>query len=196
MRTLKTSLIVLSIALLSISLLSVSSCKKGGEEDKEPIVEGEGRYEDFLFVETIPTVQENDVLDIETRFRLDWDIALDSLGVIEREGTDEDLWVTLNLTRLEFLDSSGELIQVIDFSKQSIASLNLLANNNEANPQIFSHVKYYEGGFTDNYGRPAVRPAEMTAAIHFLVVEELGHLTGTVKIYGYLTIPEHYENKE
>jgi hypothetical protein len=195
MRTLKLFLVIVSISLISISLLSVSSCKKG-EDDEEPIVEGEGRYEDFLFIETVPAVQENDVLDIEIRFQLDWDNALNNLGIIERENTDEDLWVTLNLTRLEFLDDSGELVQVINFSKQSIASLNLLASNNDANPQIFNQIKYYDGGFTENYGRPTVRPAEMTAAIHFLIVEELGHLTGTVKIYGFIEIPEHYESKE
>ncbi|UCE27541.1 MAG: SH3 domain-containing protein [Candidatus Coatesbacteria bacterium] len=173
--------------------LSTVGCKKGEEEEA---LEGptEGLYTDFLIIEAKPLVQENDVLDIETHFTLDWDSALESLGIIEREGA--DLWIGLVITKMEFLDYDGDVVQAMDFEHASYVALLNAAIEHDSDPQIFNRIKYYRGGFTDNYRIRGERPDEMTAAVHFPVYQELGHVTGTLKIYGYVNIPRHYEEKK
>ena len=184
---------VIVFAAALVFALSAVGCKKGEEEEE---VEGpaEGLYTDFLIIEAKPLVQENDVLDVETHFTMDWDSALESLGIIEREGA--DLWIGLVITKMEFLDADDDVIQAMDFEHQSYVALLNAAIEHDSDPQIFNRIKYYRGGFTDNYRIHGERPDDMTAAIHFPIYQELGHLTGTLKIYGYVNIPRHYEEKE
>lgn len=184
---------VIVFAAALVFALSVVGCKKG-EEEEEAEVPAEGLYTDFLIIEAKPLVQKNDVLDIETHFTMNWDAALASLGVIEREGS--DLWIGLVITKIEFLDADGEVVQVMDFERMSYRGILNAAIEHDSDPQIFNRINYYRGGFTDNYQVHGERPDAMTAAVHFPVYQELGHRTGTFKIYGYVNVPRHYEEKE
>jgi hypothetical protein len=184
---------VIVFAAALVFALSAVGCKKG-EEKEEAEVSAEGLYTDFLIIETRPLIQENDVLDIETHFTMDWDTALESLGIIEHKG--EDLWIGLVITKMEFLDYDDEVVQTMDFEHQDYVALLNGAIEHDSDPQIFNHIKYYRGGFVDNYRIRGERPDGMTAAVHFPIYQELGHRTGTLKIYGYMNIPRHYEEKK
>jgi hypothetical protein len=167
----------------------------GKKEKKEHITEPikKDTYATFLTVETKPLIQENDVLDIETYVSINWEKALAELGIIERPG--EDLWLTLEITKIEFCGSNGECVQAFDFERDNRTDLNRAVKENDTDPQIFNRIKFYRGGFSDNYGKPSVRRGNDTAIIHFPVYQELGHRQGTLNIYGYMEVPPHYENK-
>lgn len=182
---------VFAVALIVV--LTTPGCKKGAEEKEAEVPTG-GLYTDFLIIEAKPIIQENDVLDIETDITMNWDAALKSLGIIEREGS--DLWIGLVITKMEFLDADGELVQTMDFERMSYVGLLNAAAEHDSDPQIFNRVNFYRGGFVDNYEIHGERPDAMTAAIHFPIYQELGHRTGTLKIYGYVNVPRHYEEKK
>ncbi len=169
------------------------ACKK---EKKEHITETikKDTYAEFLTVETKPLIQENDVLDIETYISINWEKALSELGIIERPGA--DLWLTLDITKIEFCGADGECVQAFDFERSNRTDLNRAIKENDTDPQIFNRIKFYRGGFSDNYGKPSVRRGDDTAIIHFPIYEELGHRQGTLKIFGYMEVPPHYECKK
>jgi len=194
-RRISTLRITLTFAVaVAVAIAAGVSCKKGkqGKAITESIKEDV--YGRFLVVETKPVVQENDVLDVETYISIEWEKALQELGVIERPG--EDLWLTLYITKLEFCDTTDECIQEFDFERGNLLELKQAIKENDTDPQIFNRIKFYRGGFSDNYGKPSIRRGNDTAIIHFPVYQELGHRQGTLKLYGYMEVPPHYEPKE
>jgi hypothetical protein len=187
----------LALALAVAALVAASaglSCKKDSKE--KSVTESLKRdvYKLFLTVETKPLIQENDVLDVETYVSLNWDKALEELGLIERPGS--DLWLTLEITKIEFLGPDGECVQSFDFERGDRSEFDKAVKENDADPQIFNRIKFYRGGFSDNFERPSVRRGNDTAILHFPIYEELGHRQGTLKLYGYMEVPPHYEAKK
>jgi len=184
-------LVVVVVALLAIFL--PRGCKK--EERAEMArAPAEGIYADFVLVDAKPVVQDNDVLDIETYIKMNWDKALEKLGIYEREG--HDLSLTLVLTKMEFDDAGGQRVQEIDFERGSLARVKQGAFENDTNPQIFNRIRFYRGGFSDNYDKPSVRLEDDTAIVHFPLYEELGHRVGTLKVFGHVEALSHYELKK
>jgi len=187
--------IALTLAVAALVVVAVGmACKKDktGKAVTEKIKEDV--YQQFLTVETKPIIQENDVLDVETYISVNWEKALEVLGIIERPGA--DLWLTLHVTKIEFCGENDECIQAFDFERDSRSDLDKAIQENDTDPQVFDRIKFYRGGFSDNYGKPSVRRGEDTAIIHFPVYEELGHRQGKLNVYGYMEVPPHYEAKK
>lgn len=181
----------IAVCLLTAVLASgFIGCAKKEKEEEAP---AEGLYSDFLIIETKPLVQDNGVLDVHTLFTLDWERAMDSLGIVEREAA--DLWVGFVITKLELADVDGTVVQDFDFERDSYVALLNAAAEHDTDPQIFNRIIYSKTGFTDNYATPSIRPNKMTAAVHFPVYEELGHTKGVLNIYGFVHVPKHYEEK-
>jgi hypothetical protein len=187
--------IALTVALAALVAVAAGmSCKKETKEKRVTKSIKQDVYAKFLTVETKPLVQENDVLDLETYISVNWEKALEELGIIERPGA--DLWLTLHITKMEFCDENGECVQAFDFERNDRSDLTAAIKENDTDPQVFDRIKFYRGGFSDNYGKPSVRRGEDTAIIHFPIYEELGHRLGSMKLYGYMEVPPHYEAKK
>lgn len=184
-------LVVVVVALLAIFL--PRGCKK---EERAEVARplAEGIYADFVLVDAKPVVQDNDVLDVETYIKMNWDKALEKLGIYEREG--HDLSLTLVLTKMEFDDAEGQRVQEIDFERGDLTRAKRGAEENNADPQIFNRIRFYRGGFTDNYEKPSARLGDDTAIVHFPVYQELGHRIGTLKVFGHVEVLSHYELKK